>query len=76
MSRGQPYSAKAISNLVKEARRDVTALTEMLKEKALQGHSKALVSRSDLNVYRRNKLESLGFILEDVSEEHIRIRGW
>lgn len=76
MAKGAPISANALRNLVREAERDVSKITEFLKEKALSGAKKVRVSRSSLNIYQINKLQQLGYEVELFDEEHYEIRGW
>lgn len=76
MAKGIPISAGAIKNLLREQRKDVSKITELIKDKALSGAEHVFVRREDLNVYQYNKLLSLGYIIEEWDDEKYRVRGW
>jgi len=76
MAKGIPISANAIKNLLSEQGKDVSKITELIKDKAMAGAEYVYVRREDLNVYQYNKLLSLGYIIEEWDDERYKVRGW
>ena len=76
MAKGIPISAKAIKNLLWEQKKDVSKITELIKDRAMAGAEHVYVRREDLNIYQYNKLLSLGYIIEEWDDEKYKVRGW
>ena len=67
---------KELNALLDHQRKSVDDILKQIKDKALAGASQVLISISGLNIYQLNKLQSLGYQVEQYSDEHFRIWGW